>query len=367
VPGTGTGALNNAAAQAISAAAEPMPWETGAESIEVVASVNDRNSVEAAKDERYNSGDIQDEMAMLREASRTREAVNSMPEEAQAQYETVLTAARESGVPDADAAIQQMARTGQFQRSPELLPALNQLATQKPAARLAEQDPNVNNRLVGELARQLSNPSAIQQDPGFDTCAQAAMEQQFAAQQPAQYAQFIADMASADKYAQTASGANIGLPVYGLEGSEGSTRSLASAMYQQGMNAAFNQGQAEDSLTTDSLQAMVKAQFPNQEVVTFGQDQAWAATGQLKEGTIAIVETGEGVKHAVNVTSNNDGEITYNDPQGRQVTTSAAEFQKVLVGAVLPQDSGIRSTHENFGIGEGAGTVLTSGRAGGRR
>ncbi|MFN3431186.1 MAG: hypothetical protein ACK46X_14685, partial [Candidatus Sericytochromatia bacterium] len=103
------------------------------------------------------------------------------------------------------------------------------------------------------------------------------------------------------------------------------------------------------------------------EVVTFGQDQAWAATGKLEEGTIAIVETGEGVKHAVNITSNHDGNISYNDPNGRSVTTTAAEFQKVLVGAVLPKDSGIQSTHENHIIGEGAAITSTSGARGGRR
>ena len=109
----------------------------------------------------------------------------------------------------------------------------------------------------------------------------------------------------------------------------------------------------------DDMRALINAQLPDHEVATFGQDQAGKAADALKSGGIAILDTGTDTKHAVNIIANEGGMVTYQDPYGARVTEPRADFEKSLVGAVLPKSAGVQSTGANWDVG-GDTTMATT-------
>jgi hypothetical protein len=240
-----------------------------------------------------------------------------------------------------------------------VLKQLDRITTQETDHHVTDVAPQAATQIVGELVRQLANPATIKQDPKYETCSEASLERQMATQDPAAYVKAVADLASADTHASATNGAPVATSRYGMDSFKDSGRSLASSLFQQGFHSAFSQGDMAAGIKLDDMRALINAQLPDHEVATFGQDQAGKAADALKPGAIAIIDTGSSTKHAVNIISNEGGSVTYQDPYGAKVTQSRADFEKNLVGGVLPMSAGIKSTDENWDIG-GDTTMATT-------
>jgi hypothetical protein len=352
-----TGPTNTGAAAAADYGDLPWPADNSAKATE---SVKGRSADAEAHDAR----EANDDMYAIHQAVREQQALSRLPEDQQAQFQQVRDAAEKSGVPDAGHAVDKLLKDGTFQNNPDLLPQLAQLATQPQFKDVAAADSNAGNRMVGELVRQIADPSIIKQDPAYDTCGEANIEQQMAQQDPAQYVKFVSDLASADRQAHAPDGTHIELDALQIDSADKSDRSMASTLFQMSLHAHYAEKLASDGTSASRMDGMVQAMFPGKEVVTVSPENQAAAMAAIKPGSTAFLDTdrADGEKHAVNVMAvdRDKGQVYYIDPNGEMKAQSLAEFQSRLAGAVLPKDSGVPNSNANWDIGTG-GTSSTTG------
>lgn len=333
---------------------------SGGIQVEEEASTTEVSASEAADDARMEAAaERGDDAYMIRMAAndnrRLNDQLQAMSPEQRQQYDVVrrtAETAEQNGVASAVHDLEEMVQNGQM--TPELTSQLNRIATQETASTLVAKDPNAASRVLGETIRQIAEPTAIQQDPSFETCGLNAMEQEFARNNPEGYAKFVADMVSQD-FRATLPGdplsdppqpwEGVPLNLHQVEFPMPSGRSLTSTMFQQSIRAAYasNGEMANDPITADQFNEIMNDMNPNSNrtLVGLSPDQQAAAVGELQAGTIVVLNnydptgTAQANSHACTVTDISNGNVTVNDPYGQSYTMPVDQFQSELRGMVV--------------------------------
>lgn len=367
----GTSALANSAAGEMG----DLPFDRGstpnapATITTSTSTVHDGDATTRAEDE----GDLS--MGRIKhfqlEAQQTQDAYNKLPADEKKQYDAIKAAASQSdqqacdtqgkqGVSDGPDVLDRMLRNGKFDgaQGKQLLGALNQLATQKMAPSL--QGKTSNGRMVSEALLQIQpgNANMIQQNHQKMTCGEASLERKMALNDPAGYVQTIADLASADRPATLPGGEKVTIDPNAIDGN--SNQSTISAIFQNSLHGEFTQDH-NSPLSKNEFGAEYQALFGGDgksAIAMFGADQQSKAYDALQPGDVAVIdgEPGSNVKHAVTVVdkgTNADGQayVSFTDPEGKLVTTSAADFQAHLRGATLPASAGVQDQPADWQVG----------------